>query len=292
MTTATADAYGGPHVEAAQARLDDAVSQYGAGVLAYSGGKESNVLLHLCRQHPEVAAIWVNGGDAFPHVESFIRRATQDRNFLELQGDLAASIRDFGYPADLIPVAGSFWGIAGDPMPVSPIPLQPWTSCCARVRMPPLFRYIEKIGATLFIHGQRSDVEPGFPAEGGPDSIVEICAPLRDWSEEDVMAYVADNDVALPSHYPEVMDSLDCMGCTAIAGDGGQARQARYTYMAREYPEAFERVASVMAVSSMAALATCEEVVADAKMAAASRGTTDVRFEEPMAKDSADARCA
>ena len=286
MTKATAVVSVAPHVQAAQARLNDAVSQHGAGVLAYSGGKESSVLLHLCRTYPEVAAIWVNGGDAFPHVESFVRKATQDRNYLELQGDLAASIRDFGYPADLIPVAGSFWGIEGDPMPASPIPLQPWTSCCARVRMAPLFRYIENIGATLFIHGQRSDLEPGFPAEGGPDSIVEICAPLRDWTEADLMAYAADNDVALPSHYPEVMDSLDCLGCTAIAGDGGQARQARYTYMAREYPEAFERVAKLMAVSSMAALATCEEVVADAKLAAAAcRATEGEAFNETLARD-------
>ena len=291
MTAATADVSVAPHVEAAKARLDDAVSQHGAGVLAYSGGKESSVLLHLCQPYPEVAAIWVNGGDAFPHVESFIREATQDRNFLELQGDLAASIRDFGYPADLIPVAGSFWGIDGDPLPASPIPLQPWTSCCARVRMAPLFRYIANVGATLFIHGQRSDLEPGFTAESGPDAIVDICAPLRDWSEADVMAYVADNDIELPSHYPEVMDSLDCMGCTAIAGDGGQARQARYRYMAREYPEAFERVASVMAVSSMAALATCEEVVADAKLAAATyRETKGVAFNET--RDVADAQCA
>ena len=47
-------------------------------VLAFSGGKDSLVCLHLCRDYRDkIDVCWVNTGAMLPHMAAFIRKATE-----------------------------------------------------------------------------------------------------------------------------------------------------------------------------------------------------------------------
>lgn len=64
------------------ARATDLIAQglaLGPASVAWSGGKDSTVLLHLVRQQqPDVAVVWNNTGVEFPETWPFIRRMTEE----------------------------------------------------------------------------------------------------------------------------------------------------------------------------------------------------------------------
>ena len=211
-------------------------------VLAFSGGKDSLVCLHLCRDNRDkLTVVWVNTGAAFPHMAEFVHQATEGFNLVELESDQAVWIEQQGLPSDMVPVSHSVWRLAGDqrqePM------IQPWTSCCAKLRFQPILDYLTRSDATLFIHGQRHSDGGGFSADSQPGARVEICKPIWGWSDHDILAYIGEHEIELSEQYSHgVIDSLECWNCTARAGDSADGVRTRLHYMARQYPDLFEKL--------------------------------------------------
>ena len=236
-------------------------------VLSFSGGKDSLVCLHLCRSYRDKLTVaWVNTGAAFPHMAKFIRKATEDFNFVELKSDQDAWIEQYGLPSDMVPVVNSIWSIRRDPAAPDPPQtlLQPWTSCCAKLRFTPLLEYLGKSDATLFLHGQRRSDGGGFCADSRPGAAVEICKLLWEWSDNDILDYIGKHGIELPEQYGHgVVDSLDCWNCTARGGDSTALNEAKLAYMARRYPNLFEKLKLRMGKVYLATKATFDEVRAD-----------------------------
>ena len=233
-------------------------------VLAFSGGKDSLVCLHLCRDYRDKLTVaWVNTGAMFPHMREFVYKATEGFDFVELKSDQAGWIEQYGFPAEIVPVANSVWRDAGTPDPPKTT-IQPWTSCCAKLRFKPILDYLEESSSTLFIHGQRLSDGGGFSATSGPDVKVQIYKPIWQWSERDVMAYIDKHKIELPEQYAHgVGDSLECWDCTARAGDSTTGIEARLDYMEGEYPDLFERLKVRMAKVYLATEAAFKGVKAD-----------------------------
>ncbi|MCH8037202.1 MAG: phosphoadenosine phosphosulfate reductase family protein, partial [Proteobacteria bacterium] len=142
--------------------------------------------------------------------------------------------------------------------------LQPWTSCCAKLRFEPLLEYLGRSRATLFIHGQRHSDGGGFTVDSGPDAKVEICKLIWEWSDEDILDYIGKHGIELPEQYADgVVDSLECWNCTARAGDSAAGVKARLAYMAKRYPDLFEALKLRMGKVYLATKATFDEVRAD-----------------------------
>jgi 3'-phosphoadenosine 5'-phosphosulfate sulfotransferase (PAPS reductase)/FAD synthetase len=112
--------------------------------------------------------------------------------------------------------------------------LQPWSACCAKLRFQPILDYLATFGVSLFVHGQRLSDRGGFNAVSGPDAEVEICAPLREWSERDVFDYIERHGVELLEQYSMgIRDSLECSNCPARADGSADSQEALFEYMVR-----------------------------------------------------------
>ena len=176
-------------------------------------------------------------GRRLPHVEAMIRDLGERYGIVELApvagNDIASVWARHGLPSEHVSISDI---ILAQEAPA--VRLMPWVDCCRIVRWEPVARFLAaQAEPALVLHGQR--LEDGLPGNGMDafpcPAHVEILSPLRDWSTDHVMAFVRERDVQLPSHYPEMMDSLDCWVCPAnwmIPGKGDYAR-----WMTREHPD-------------------------------------------------------
>jgi phosphoadenosine phosphosulfate reductase len=101
-------------------------------------------------------------------------------------------------------------------------------ACCGMRKVEPLERALS--GVDAWITGLRRDQSPtraNTPKLGPDDGHVGKlkCAPLADWTEQDVWRYIADHDVPYHSLHDRGYDSIGCTHCT-VAGGGRDGRWA------------------------------------------------------------------
>ncbi|PSC02697.1 hypothetical protein SLNSH_22820 [Alsobacter soli] len=225
--------------------------------LAFSGGKESVVLAHMLEPwRDRVTLLWTNTGHMAPHMVEFVRAYSERFRLVELApASLMGFWRDSGIPSEVVPTANA----SGDRLPR----IAAWQACCAVNRTQPKVDHLARYGAPCaYVHGQRRD-DPLIPTweQRYPEN-VEAIAPLWEWAEADVMAYIARHGLALPAQYGEgYRDSLECIVCPA------PMTAQRMAYLRRAYPEAAETAAQAMRVvlqeTERAAIAIAEVICAE-----------------------------
>lgn len=206
--------------------------------LQFSGGKDSLALLHLARPYlDKITVFFADTGGVYPHVVKFIHRtcAEMGANLVVVKPDMNVFdyTEKFGLPSDIVPVDVS-------PEMVRILPekpkqmLQSPLTCCGNMLWTPTFNAIRERGIMLVLRGSKAcdphvTVPPGFKDEEGR----EYSSPLWDWSDEQVMAYLADKE--MPEQYPAIKDSMDCWACTAHMG--GKYAKAKLEFAKKRYPE-------------------------------------------------------
>lgn len=210
-------------------------------VLQFSGGKDSLACLHLLEpEWDQLTVAWVNTGAAFPETIAQMKEmAHMVPHFVEIQSQ--QSIDQEGYPVDVLPIASTaigqqFEGAKGRKF-------QSRYACCGTALWGPTQRAMREMGATVIVRGQKkaderkSNIPSGTVIEG-----IRYEFPLEEWSDQDVIEYLASRGVALPANYGPMMTSLDCWNCTAYLNDN----VGKFAYMRQHHPEKYRLLQGVL----------------------------------------------
>jgi len=210
-------------------------------VLSFSGGKDSLACLYLLQSRwDEITVMWCNSGAAFPEtLEQMAAIKALVPHFVEVQGHQSIGIE--GYPADVVPVASTFYGHQFEG--TDGFRFQSRYHCCAAALWTPTLNALRQLGATYIIRGEKnsdhkkSGLRTGIVVEG-----ITYEFPLADWSDGDVMAYLNEKGIALPANYRYMTTGLDCWNCTAYLDEN----VGRMDYMRAFHPQKAETVSAVL----------------------------------------------
>lgn len=236
-------------------RIREWVTYYGTnGVyVSFSGGKDSTVLLHLVRElYPEIEAVFVNTGLEYPEIQRFVK-TFDNVKIIYPKKTFKQVISEYGYPIISKDVSGCvnevrnplykgtarkarLYGTMLDPngnksmycldkyLPL--IDADFWVSdrCCHIMKKAPAHNYEKEfdkkpIVATMT---EESFLRRQAWLKSGCNAFEckhKISKPLSFWTEQDVLQYIKENNIEIPSLYGSICSdkngqlSFDNCGC-------------------------------------------------------------------------------
>ena len=213
--------------------------------LQFSGGKDSLACLYLLRdQLDKVTVYWCDTGDGCPETRAIVEQVRAGvPHFAVVRSDVARWRLQHGFPSDLVP---SNHHPIGRAYGLSQFPLVNRWDCCAANLMVPLHERMVADGVDAVIRGTKLCDTGTLPAEGRVAGVpYDILLPIRDWSHQDVFAYlraVGAPQNAIYEHFAAV-SAPECMGCTAWWNDGKAAYlRARHPEQAAGYQVALQSI--------------------------------------------------
>ena len=201
-------------IEASLAQLRHVARDNGGNIrLAWTGGKDSTVALWLWREAlvgtgNTPHAVSIDTGLKFPQVTAFRDRLASE----------------WGVRLDVVRPKTNV-----DAYPVAQDPL----TCCAALKVEPLFEYLIASGVDVLITGIRRDEHPSRSCReaaeqrSDPDHIQ--LNPLLEWTELDIWSFITGRGLPYCELYDQGYRSLGCVPCTASPGalPGGGERAGR-----------------------------------------------------------------
>lgn len=213
------------------------LGEHKKAVLHFSGGKDSTALLYLARPYlDKITVLSAMTETTFPHLRESITKTCQKLGAqLEIVSPpmrLSDFHATYGLPSDIVPVDSS---PEMAPYIAQQTRLQSYLSCCSAMLLMPLQAATVRLEATLVLRGVKNcDTRKGVP-HGFVENGIQYDAPLWDWSNSEVMDYLAEVGAELPAHYYDgIQDSLDCLTCTAHLDHHGKER---IDYVKKHYPQ-------------------------------------------------------
>ncbi|HKU94563.1 MAG TPA: phosphoadenosine phosphosulfate reductase family protein [Vineibacter sp.] len=209
------------------------LDRHGHGALHFSGGKDSLALVHLLRPQWDRLTIYhVDTGDLLPEVRAIVDQVeAMVPSFVRINTDSAAWMARFGLPSDLVPTSSSPIGLA---VGASNQPIVDRWSCCAANIMAPMHQRMVDDGVRLVIRGTKRCDLARLPADDGDMSLgYELWLPIRDWSHDDVFAYLRSVGAPICRVYEHKVNAPECATCPAWWSEG------RTAYLAKHHPDLF-----------------------------------------------------
>lgn len=245
-------------------------SQGGRVYIAFSGGKDSTVLLHMVRSlYPDVPAVFSNTGLEFPEVVDFVK-GVHNVEIIRPEQTFNKVVEEHGFPvpsketaryvrearttksADLLNkrmngkprrdgkgVVGMIphkWKFLVD------APFQISERCCDVMKKRPFHKYQKGSGRAPFIGIMAIDSRLRFRSiiRNGcniVDGDKPQSRPMAMWTDDDVWAYIKSKGLAYSPIYDMGYDRTGCMFC--MFGMFGNSGRDRFERMAETHPKQY-----------------------------------------------------
>jgi len=199
--------------------------------LQFSGGKDSMALLHLVKDFLDHITVYCVRQEAiYPETQATIDWGSSlAPNFIEIVSERPPN----SLPSDVVPVRNTQMGHAVEHR--QGLEILDRYVCCWYTIMEPLEKRMFADGITRVLRGQKTaDRYKGPMMSGTVVAGIEYLFPLERWTDEQVFAYLRENELPIPPYYGELSGGLDCIGCTAWLEEG------RLKYLKRAHPEIAE----------------------------------------------------
>lgn len=211
------------------------------GIVSFSGGKDSTVLLHIARQlYPDIPAVFSNTGLEFPEIQSFVMKQ-KNVDIIRPKMQFMDVVRRFGYPLVSKEVAetvrtsrrkegkdskrgrGKLLGQLLDPegnksefnldrwaLLAQELPVVVSANCCGVMKKRPLKEYEKKTDTYAMVATMAEESRlrtQSWLAYGcnAFDAKRPLSKPMSFWTEQDVLQYIVANDVQIASVYGDVV---------------------------------------------------------------------------------------
>lgn len=189
------------------------IEEFGDKVaVAFSGGKDSEVVLYLClQQKPDIEVIFHNSGVEYPETLSIIKRLKSEWN---LNLKITHPLTTFWEIADRYGLP--YGSIRGNSMGRK-------IRCCYHLKEKPMYRALIENGWLAYFAGVTA-IESSTRMFTARDK--GICFlhkhwdvykiyPILWWNEEEVWEFIKENNLPYNELYDKGMTRTGCMTCTA-----------------------------------------------------------------------------
>ena len=273
-------------------RIREWVTYYGeSGVyVSFSGGKDSTVLLHLVRElYPDIEAVFVNTGLEYPEIQRFAQ-SFDNVKVLYPEMKFYEVIQKYGYPVITKKISrvigdaqrGVKWALdyvylrgsavkdgkisrfnANKYKELLNVDFRISNKCCDIMKKKPMHDF-HKMYDKKAITGQMASEselrEHNWLRFGCNmfDAKYPISNPLSFWKEQDILQYIAENNIKIASPYGDVMpidgqisfDCIECKYCTTGADRTGcifcgfgvhiEKGEPRFLRLKRTHPKQYD----------------------------------------------------
>ncbi len=255
-------------VEMTKRRIRDWVTYYGLeGVyVSFSGGKDSTVLLHICRQlYPEIVGVYSDTGLEFPEIREFVkgfdnivwvkpeltfRQVIQKCGYPCISKEQSEWIHRIRHGGTSLGIQKAFYGRNADGSPTRFKISEQWkfmlnapfdigNGCCTEMKKKPIGKYAKETGRVPILGTMASEsmlrmqkwLQHGCNAFDGKKA---SSSPMSFWMDEDVWEYLKKYNVPYCKIYDMGYERTGCIFC--IFGAHLDPEPTRFQRLQKTHP--------------------------------------------------------
>ena len=253
----------------AQKAIREFVEHFGVdGIyISFSGGKDSTVLIHLCRQlYPDLVGLYSDTGLEFPEIRDFVQ-TFDNITIVTPKMHHREMLKKCGYPvvskeqAEWIyrirsgtssgAIQKAFYGLNLDGTPTRFKLSEQWkyllnapfnigSGCCKEMKLKPIAEYVKKTGRVPIMGTTASEsalraqkfLQYGFYNLEGKKA---QCTPMSIWTDEDVWEYIHRFNLPYCKIYDIGSDRTGCVFC--MFGAHLDKEPNRFQKLQRTHPD-------------------------------------------------------